>query len=75
MGAVFRISEEQYGRIRARLRELVLIASEAVGTPTRVYQVGIQLFPVSLYTDSAADHSMFARSQGAPPAIEPDTTE
>lgn len=76
---VFRVSERQFERIRARLREvereLVLLASEPEGSPTRVYQVGVQLYPVTLFSDSTADHSMFVSSQGAPPDIEPDTTE
>ncbi|MEZ4240755.1 MAG: TIGR02147 family protein [Myxococcota bacterium] len=76
---VFAVSEEQFDRIRARLRmveqEIVAIASEAGSAPAnRVYQLGLQLFPVSLYTDSVA-HSMSTSSQGEPPDMEPEITE
>jgi uncharacterized protein (TIGR02147 family) len=77
--AVFRITEEQFERIRARLRELereiVLMAAGPTEPADRVYQLGVQLFPVTLFSDSTADHSMFARSQGDPLDIDPDTTE
>jgi uncharacterized protein (TIGR02147 family) len=75
----FRVSESQFERIRARLRELeqeiVVMASEPTEPTNRVYQLQVQLFPVSLYTDSTVDHSIFASSQGEPPDIDPDTTE
>jgi uncharacterized protein (TIGR02147 family) len=50
------LSEAQFERIKARLREveqeLVLLASEDTGSQDRVYQLQFQLFPLSLYTDS-----------------------
>lgn len=76
---VFRVTEEQFARIRARLREvereIVVIASESAEPANRVYQLSVQLFPVTLFSDSTADHSMLVSNQGDPPDIEPDTTE
>jgi uncharacterized protein (TIGR02147 family) len=73
---VFRVSESQLARIRARVRELereiVMIAAEQVEASNRVYQLGIQLYPVSLFTDSTADHAQFARGPGDPPAADGD---
>ena len=50
------IGEEHYALLRARLheleREIVLFATEAQSDANRVYQLGIQLFPVSDYSDA-----------------------
>jgi uncharacterized protein (TIGR02147 family) len=76
---VFRTTEERFERVRARLRELerelVLLAAEPDLPATRVYQLTVQLVPVSLFTDSTADHSTFATSHGPLPPIEPEITE
>ena len=55
--AFLALTEEQYPRLAARLREvereLLLMASEpGSGDPNRVYIFGFNLFPVSDYTDS-----------------------
>lgn len=54
-GMVFAISEDQYPAVEAALHELerhlVLAAQQAPGTPNRVYLLGLQLFPISQFTD------------------------
>lgn len=70
------VSEGTADRILARLRELeqeiVQLAVEDPGPPNRVLHLGVQLFPVSEYTDGTddepdagpPDHSMDTTNQG-----------
>lgn len=76
--ATFALPESVYGELVARLREmereLAVVAGQRPEPANRVYQLGIQLFPVSLYTDTE-DQSIDSSSHGAPPVIVPETTE
>jgi uncharacterized protein (TIGR02147 family) len=75
----FAIPEELYAKLVARLREiereLLVLGNDRPSAPNRVYQLGIQLFPISLYTDAEGDQSIDIINHGAPPDIDPDTTE
>lgn len=57
---VFALPEERWAELVSRLRELEselmhLITAEGTERPNRVYVLGVQLFPVSLFTDTEYD--------------------
>ncbi|MEM6926923.1 MAG: TIGR02147 family protein [Myxococcota bacterium] len=57
VGGCVALSEDDYERFRQHLQSIVLhiLRTSAKQTPNRLYQVNLAVFPVSLYSDSAAD--------------------